>query len=363
MEVTVLTVVALAIIGAVVIALILRPRPASERPEASKPLPQVDIRALVGHLAQRARRDLESACGFTLAHTHYDVDVEHWLLKMLDPPSDELARALEHCQVEIPKLTAELSARVARFKTGNKRPPAMSADLVHWIDSAWTSAVNEFGSLEVNTCTLLYALLKDPQFETFRRALPSLKCADPKTVRPFVPVVSEEIPPSRPVPAISTDEAVGGLRALVANLAPSARRSLEAAAGLTMAHKHFDVDIEHWLLEILRDADEELARVLSYFEVPSPSLEAELRTALSRFRAGSLGAPALSEDLVRLLEVASASAEEDFGSSEISQAYLLYALVQDPVFARQRERVRTLQRISADRLRTFLILQTDERPE
>lgn len=359
MEVFVLTSVALAIIGVVLIALIFRPAMArnttrSERTEttATTNAASVNIRDLVGHLAQRARRDLEAAAGFTLARTHHDVDVEHWLLKMLEPPSDELARALEHCQVDVPKLTAELSAQLARFKTGAKRPPALSQDLVDWIDSAWTSAVNEFGSLEVNTCTLLYALLKDPRFEHYRQALPSLRRADPQTLRPFVPVVSEEIPPNHPLPSDAPDPR--GLRALIGKLSPTSRRTLEAAAGLTAAYKHFDVDIAHWLLAILRDPDEELTGVLGYFEVPSLSLETELQTALSRLRTGSLGAPALSDDLVRLLEVAWECAEQEFTSSEVSQCHLLYALVHDECFVQQRERVATLQAISADKLRAFL---------
>ena len=41
----------------------------------------LDIRALVGKLDEQCRRALEAAAGFTLSRSHYNVEIEHWLLE------------------------------------------------------------------------------------------------------------------------------------------------------------------------------------------------------------------------------------------------------------------------------------------
>ena len=44
----------------------------------------VDLKSLVGRLNEACRRALEAAAGLTLSRTHYNVEIEHWLLKLLD---------------------------------------------------------------------------------------------------------------------------------------------------------------------------------------------------------------------------------------------------------------------------------------
>ena len=44
----------------------------------------IDLRSLVGRLNDTSRRALEAAAGFTLSRSHYNVEVEHWLLKLAD---------------------------------------------------------------------------------------------------------------------------------------------------------------------------------------------------------------------------------------------------------------------------------------
>ena len=44
----------------------------------------VDLRSLIGKLNDTTRTALEGAAGLCLSRTHYDVEVEHYLLKLLD---------------------------------------------------------------------------------------------------------------------------------------------------------------------------------------------------------------------------------------------------------------------------------------
>ena len=62
---------------------------------------------------------MEAAAGLCIARTHYDIDLEHFLIKLLDVPGSDLSMILSHFGIDRNKLAADLSAGVA------------SADLVH----------------------------------------------------------------------------------------------------------------------------------------------------------------------------------------------------------------------------------------
>ena len=44
----------------------------------------VNLRSLVAHLNDDCRRALESAAGLCLSATHYNIEIEHWLLMLLE---------------------------------------------------------------------------------------------------------------------------------------------------------------------------------------------------------------------------------------------------------------------------------------
>ena len=44
----------------------------------------LNLKALIGKLDHSARSALEGAAGLCLSRTHYDIEIEHYLLKLLD---------------------------------------------------------------------------------------------------------------------------------------------------------------------------------------------------------------------------------------------------------------------------------------
>jgi type VI secretion system protein VasG len=43
----------------------------------------VSLKALIGKLNNEAKGALEAAAGLCLARTHYDVEIEHYLMKLI----------------------------------------------------------------------------------------------------------------------------------------------------------------------------------------------------------------------------------------------------------------------------------------
>ena len=121
----------------------------------------IDLKSLIGRLDEACRRALEAAAGLTLSRTHYNVELEHWFLKLADAADGDLALILRHYEVDAGRLAADLNRALDRMPTGNARAPALSPDIVELSKQAWLLASLEHGATHVRSGHLLWALLAD----------------------------------------------------------------------------------------------------------------------------------------------------------------------------------------------------------
>ena len=47
----------------------------------------VNLKSLIGRLTETGRRQIEAAAGLTLSRSHYNVEIEHVLLKLIEAPA------------------------------------------------------------------------------------------------------------------------------------------------------------------------------------------------------------------------------------------------------------------------------------
>ena len=60
----------------------------------------ISLKAIVSKLNDTTRKALEDAAGLCLARTHYNVEVEHFLTKLLDMPDCDFPRILKQFGVD-----------------------------------------------------------------------------------------------------------------------------------------------------------------------------------------------------------------------------------------------------------------------
>ena len=125
----------------------------------------VNLKSLIGKLNDRSRGVVESAAGLCLSRTHYDVEIEHFLLKAMDAVDGDLAAILKHYGVNRSRFTSDLTASLDRLKSGNARTPALSPSLVKMLSTAWTLGSVDFGAHQIRTGHALLALLTDPELK------------------------------------------------------------------------------------------------------------------------------------------------------------------------------------------------------
>ena len=83
----------------------------------------INLKGLIGKLDDTCRRALEGAAGLCLSRTHYDVDVEHLMTKLLEVPNTDIQKICRHYGVDHSRLARDLTRTLDRFKTGNARTP------------------------------------------------------------------------------------------------------------------------------------------------------------------------------------------------------------------------------------------------
>ena len=118
-----------------------------------------NLKALIEKLNDSTRKALEAAAGLCVARTHYDIEIEHYLMKVLDGSDNDVAAILKHYGVDRSRLTRELERSLDSLKSGNARSPAFSPTVVKMLSEAWTVASIDFNAGNIRTGFTLLALL------------------------------------------------------------------------------------------------------------------------------------------------------------------------------------------------------------
>jgi type VI secretion system protein VasG len=121
----------------------------------------LNVAALVKKLNKTCLDSLQSSAGLCVSKTNYSVEIEHWLLKLLEAPGNDLARLIVHFQIDANRLKRDLYGYVDRLKTGNQRTPTLSPSLERLLKESWLIASIHFQASFVRSGHVLMAVLSD----------------------------------------------------------------------------------------------------------------------------------------------------------------------------------------------------------
>jgi len=131
----------------------------------------LSLKSLVSKLDNTTRSALEAAAGLCLSRTHYDVEIEHYLLKLLDAPDSDFTGILKQFDVDKKRVIAELSRSLDKLKSGNARTPAFSRSLYRMLTEAWSVGSLEYNSDLVRSAFTILVLFTDDELS---RMLPGM---------------------------------------------------------------------------------------------------------------------------------------------------------------------------------------------
>ena len=121
----------------------------------------IDIRTLLTRLNPECKHAMNLAAQMCVNQTHFNVEVEHLLLAMLDGPMPDLKLVFDENDVSVDKVTEQLQKSVEIFKRGNARTPALSPHFAPLIQEAWLLSSMLLGQQHVRSGTLLLAMLEE----------------------------------------------------------------------------------------------------------------------------------------------------------------------------------------------------------
>jgi type VI secretion system protein VasG len=148
------------------------------------------LKSVVAKLNNTMRGTLEDAAGLCLARTHYDVEIEHFLTKLLDASGTDFAGIVQHFGVDKARLAGELARSLDKLKSGNARSPAFSPSLFRMLREAWTLGSLEFGAGQVRSGTAILALVSDDELSRLvQDASKEFRKIEPEALRKILPAI------------------------------------------------------------------------------------------------------------------------------------------------------------------------------
>ncbi|MCC7154961.1 MAG: type VI secretion system ATPase TssH [Bryobacterales bacterium] len=118
-----------------------------------------NLQFLIAKLNPVCREATEKAAAMCVARTHYEVDLEHLLLSLVEARSSDAAGILKAANVDDERLIRDLQRALDRMKTGNSRSPTLSPRIVKLMTEAWTIASIDFSASQIRSGMLLLAML------------------------------------------------------------------------------------------------------------------------------------------------------------------------------------------------------------
>ncbi|MGD8360023.1 MAG: type VI secretion system ATPase TssH [Gemmatimonadota bacterium] len=170
-----------------------------------------DIRSLVARLNPQTRSAVENAAGLCVGRTHYDVEVEHFLRKLLDDNDGDTPLILHQFGVDRSRLVADLDKSLDSLKTGNARTPSLSPSLVEMLSHAWQYGSLEHGATQIRSGFTLVAMAVSPELRRMGTSIsPELdKISGEKLRKEFSGIVKGSAEEAVSAPSGAPDAATG----------------------------------------------------------------------------------------------------------------------------------------------------------
>jgi len=122
----------------------------------------VDTKSLLHHLNDFCTNTLQAGAGLCVSRTHYEVSVEHLLLKLLEDSRSDLSLVCQQFEIETGLLQKKIETAIEEFKIGNSGKPVFSPRLLDLFQDGWMIASIDLEEGKIRSGAILLAILARP---------------------------------------------------------------------------------------------------------------------------------------------------------------------------------------------------------
>jgi len=126
----------------------------------------INLKTLIGKLNETSRTAATRAASICVSLGHYEVDIEHFFLALLEQPASDFVVIARQNGISLAMLEADLQSEVSRFKNGNSRTPVFSERMPKLFEHAWLIASLDLRAgqqAQIRSGHILQALLTEPE--------------------------------------------------------------------------------------------------------------------------------------------------------------------------------------------------------
>ncbi|WP_321910596.1 type VI secretion system ATPase TssH [Paraburkholderia sp. J11-2] len=124
----------------------------------------VELKPLVGRLNGFCKQALEDGVGLCVSRGHYEITVEHLLVKLFDDHQADIALLLRQNDVDVALMQRAVNLSLEQMKTGNAGRPAFSPLLLELLQDAWLIASVDLQEPLIRSGAVLLAFLARPTY-------------------------------------------------------------------------------------------------------------------------------------------------------------------------------------------------------
>ena len=125
------------------------------------------LKTLIAKLDALSLEAATRAASLCLGRGHYEVDLEHLFLALLEQRASDVSVVLRANKLSAEALRSDLEHELERLKTGNTRTPVFSPHLIALFEQAWLIASLDSLTGRIRSGHLLLALLTAPDLAQF----------------------------------------------------------------------------------------------------------------------------------------------------------------------------------------------------
>jgi len=119
----------------------------------------VNLKALIAKLNASTRKALEDAAGLCVSRTHFNVELEHFLIKLGEQTDGDLFRISRHFGLDAARVRSDLDRTLDSLRTGNARTPAFSPTLSEAFSEGWTLGSLDYEAGQIRSGFVILALV------------------------------------------------------------------------------------------------------------------------------------------------------------------------------------------------------------
>jgi len=168
----------------------------------------VEIRGLIGKLNSYCKQKLEAAAGACVNYSHYEVSIEHYLLKLIEAPDADMQQILTHYDIDVGRLEKQLQAVIDKAPSGNTRKPVFSQLLIELIEEAWLWVSVDMNAQHVRSGALMVTLVNRASRYILEEYYQHIKRISPENLKQnFLDIVERSIEKEISTPGSSENQA------------------------------------------------------------------------------------------------------------------------------------------------------------